>query len=162
MRHYFRTCDKKQAKERLENYIKATEETIEIWEAIRPVIENFSGKKITKRLKTACQEVMPDWTIYYEAPHNGFGSYKLSFWKKTFQDQRVFYLAYQEEELSVDGVIKHNGWITFDKTRLEKYKEAMSRLDEFWSNILSIGVAVDVFESKLRSLECEYIFDERD
>jgi len=81
--------DKKQITDELvdnaKNLIEDEEKNISIFDAVSKALENFDGKKITRRMETAVKNALSDYTVYYEKE---YGMYRLFIWGKDIDYNR--------------------------------------------------------------------------
>lgn len=123
-----------------------------LFERIRAALVPFDGKPISKRLATAAQKQLPEYTVYYRAE---YGMFHLSIWGAgiEYNDRREFLLGYDSTSAFIIGAAEddkgsfygHNRWAW--SAALERIQQCQAQL----ADTRTLQRLADAYEAKAQA-----------
>ena len=159
-KYYSIQIDKKAALEEFVVEQKRRELEDELAAKILPVLRKFDGKKITKRIKTAIGEALPDWSV---ALYQSWSTRGITLWKSwgdegyspdlDYQHGFTFYLEREmdTDNLSFEKTIGRYPY-TIDESRM-KYNKSLEALTYNQAAQEEFGWLVDRWNECAKELE---------
>jgi len=107
--------------EGIQKKIQDQQENYRLWKIVESVLTRFEGQKITKRIETALQKELPEYTIYYGTE---FGLYNIYIWGNgiPYNNRKGYLIGWvsTSQFLSMDQVKNSNMCWELEKSRSEK------------------------------------------
>ena len=128
-------------REAVTTHLDELKRQLEVTNAALEVIKTFEGKQITKRIGTAVQKALPDFTVYYGKP---YGWYEVKIWGNgiEFGSGVSLLLAYREKSgtnLDFEEVLEKNRRYTLNENRIRELEHMLPYLPglcDRWNAIL--------------------------
>ena len=154
------TANKLLVHDALNERILDTETSIFLIGVIRPILERFEGKKITKRICTAIKKELPENTIVFL--DRVAGMFHLRIWGGDipYDNRFSLLLDYDSEGGTVKNELiwdRYNGWVKYDQSRLDKYNTARDKVDGWVDRYNDLQLKHEQLKEEMGRFEVEYI-----
>lgn len=159
-KYYSIQIDKKAALEKFAAEQKRRELEDELAATILPVLRKFDGKKITKRIKTAIEEVLPNWSVTLDQSYSTRSILLWKYWGNEgytsdldYQHGFTFYLEREmdTDNLSFEKTVSRYPY-TIDASRLN-YNKSLEALAYDQASQEAFGAVVDDWNASALKLE---------
>ena len=155
-------ADYEKIKERIKERIKVSQEHLRLVKIVFDVCEKFEGKQITKRIATAMQKEVSDYTVSYDTTA---GMFHLRIWSRNWKhilnyDNRFSaLLGYDTNTIvNMEKVRYYNQCHTLDEKRIVGYKTTLKKLKGFVKRYNKIFQSFDELYTELEKNDSQYMF----
>ena len=144
--------------DKINEYIKLTQNSIDILEQVIPVLKSYEGKVINKRLPNLISKE----TGLFCYLNNNYSLQNLEIWKTTSNEKIQIFLGYKGQDTRFSMELFNRGSRSLDtiKMDLKGYKQALSKIDEWKEKIDAIKSLKDELESDANLYGVRYIIME--
>ena len=129
----------------IQDMIKTKQLNYDLWKQVQTVLTHFDGQKITKRIQTALQKELPDYTIHYSTE---YGLYSLYIWGNgiAYDQRKQYHIGHVSfsDILNMVKVLDSNQCWELEKSRYEKLQTLTEQ---------DILTAVDKWNTGLTALQ---------
>lgn len=150
----------KMMNEKLTEYIKENAAVAYVYELVAPILAEWEGKKITKRLQTKMEKAMPgDFHVYISNNYSFIklcvskGRRNIQFYLCNTSSDKIFYMDYfNKNNPGLDDIVN----------RINKYTEGITHTEEWANEYARIRTEAQALKEKMEKYGCQYLIDWQD
>lgn len=142
---------------KLEGYIKRAENNVKYLALVLPVLVQWEGKKITKRLQTKLNKELPELRLYLNYQ---YGSHRLTIYHDHgTNDPITFYLSRNSDVFNTKEFEKENVSMYHEKDRLKEYIKARNEIKQWSARYGEIVTQLCELKNDMKPFGCEYLIE---